>query len=100
MRLLRSCYRTYYPQNKKVKVHTAQRQQLIVESCRTIGSSLGFSGIQSFLLIAVAVTVTVVPVIVVTVVLFVTVVVVVVVVSDIILRKLSFTRKGSRVRGS
>jgi len=85
----------------------AQRQQLIVESCRTIGSSLGFSGIHSFLFIAVAVvavvvvvtvlvvTVVVVTVVVVTVAVVVVVtVIVVVVVSYIILRKLSFTRTG------
>ena len=98
-----------------VKVYTQQstaqycspRQQLIVESCRTIGSSLGFSGIHSFLFIAVVavavvvtvvvVTVVVVTVVVVTVVVTVVVVVtviVVVVVSYIILRKLSFTRTG------
>jgi Flp pilus assembly protein TadB len=100
VRLHNVCVKVYSQQPSTV----AQRQQLIVESCRTIGSSLGFSGIHSFLFIAVAVavvavvvvvTVVVVTVVVVTVAVVVVVtVIVVVVVSYIILRKLSFTRTG------
>ena len=89
-----------YTQQSTAQYRVAQRQQLIVESCRTIGSSLGFSGIHSFLFIAVVAVVVVVTVVVVTVVVVtvavvvVVTVIVVVVVSYIILRKLSFTRTG------